>query len=301
MPMPGKPILPCLIALGVLSGWLFTANSPPAAARNEDHPRRGPAAHVFPGSPFHAPDLRRSPELGAIGRFKVAGVRGGGSGFIVAPPDGHAPPGFDIVLTAAHLIFDANCQRRDGGGGFEFLPAGRKNAATRRVMIYAYGNACPYQHWDEDWAVVVVKPKLSPTFGAMEITDLHRRLEEAPTKMPIAVVAGGYHPGERAVRIAGPCHLYTPPANSPVDTRSWLNDCSLVVGQSGGPVMVAPRTLFPDRHTHTAIALQTSQVTGEPNTALPAFRPHGNASVALPIRAEIIEAVTAAAKETHRF
>lgn len=169
----------------------------------------------------------------AIGRVNTGG-RGFCTGFMVAP---------QVMLTAAHCLYDFREQRWWPTSEVHFLPGYQRDTYLGHARVLAYSVAGTYQPRIEpqiesvldDWAVVILKAPIGETVGWLGIQRLDNEiLDSIAEGRAIALQAGYRRDRPHAISVQVKCSIPGLFGNG----RGILHSCDVNEGGSGSPLLV---------------------------------------------------------------
>lgn len=180
--------------------------------------------------------IRPEDGMSGVGTIVCEGTTRRPVGALIADPDRHVTPRFDVIVTVAHAFVGP-------GGSFptdcEFHPAADPARAAGIVFLKT-GAVKLHRNWHNDWAVAVLDRRLPEDLDRL----IPRVLDEADANSLRAngatfLLAG--HNGERGpLQVSdgcGPMPKRFSDLNG-FDMRVFNHDCDMMPGWSGGPLVL---------------------------------------------------------------
>lgn len=181
-------------------------------------------------------DIRPDDGMSGVGTIVCEGTTRRPVGALIADPERHVAPRFDVIVTVAHAFV---------GPGGSFLTdcefhVGADPARAARIVFLKTGAVKLYRNWHNDWAVAVLDRRLPEELDRL----VPRVLAEAEANALRAngatfLLAG--HNGERGpLQVSdrcGPMPKRFSDLNG-FDMRVFNHDCDMMPGWSGGPLVL---------------------------------------------------------------
>lgn len=146
----------------------------------------------------------------------------------------------EVITTVAHAFFTKDGDRWQD---CSFLPEGDPTRALPITYVMT-GTSTPGRGWNDDWAVAVVKGRVSDTLPLpMPLSVDLEMIDQLRTAGAFIQLAG--HNGERLPMLisenCGPRHKRSGSHNFG-DPRVFNHDCDMISGWSGGPLLLRTPT-----------------------------------------------------------
>lgn len=191
------------------------------------------------------------PAFRAVGRVQCGAVFGSGTLIVpraLANLDNADKRGFDIVLTAAHVILTddgkpaANCAFVTGNERIPLrgvrYPQPFADARRDAFLRTRDAGTMPTTYFQHDYAVAWIARPLHRKFGALALKRLPlAETERAAADAERAVTTLGWHAPSRCIAVAPECRPSFEFEREVSPFRLLRDDCEVIPGWSGGPAL----------------------------------------------------------------
>lgn len=172
----------------------------------------------------------------AVGQFACANSTRLPVGTIVSHPSLVPDRDFELVATVAHTFSGRHNQMQTNCA---FLPGGNEADATPVVHV-ALGTLNPGRAWHHDWAIAVVKGRISDAYGSLPLATITRDDLEPLEQQGARYALVGKNGERPQMLISENC--------APVPKLHWHHgyfsdgefnhNCDMIPGWSGGPLVL---------------------------------------------------------------